>query len=74
MTAGLQVMKNILTPSAKSVLILLGLTAAALATHAVIQKYWWIRYNSMNDSKGNNEIYYENSQITWWIRITNKRN
>ena len=67
-------MKNILTPLAKSVLILLGLMTAASATDAVIQKYWWIRYNSINDFKRSNGRYYENSQITWWIRITNKIN
>ena len=33
-------MTNILTPLAKSVLILLELRAAASATDAVIQKYW----------------------------------
>ena len=38
MTAGLRLMKNVLTPLAKNVLLLLGLTAAASATDEVIQK------------------------------------
>ena len=37
MTASLQLMKNVLTPSAKRVLIPLELTAAAAATDAAIQ-------------------------------------
>ena len=38
MTAGLPVMKNVLTPLAQSVFNPLGLTTAASATDAVIQK------------------------------------
>ena len=38
MTAGLPLTKNVLTPLHKSVLILLGLTAAASATDAAIEK------------------------------------
>ena len=38
MTAGLLLMKNVIRPLAKSVLIPLGLTAAAAATDATIQK------------------------------------
>ena len=38
MTAGLPLMKNVLTPLARSVLIPLGSTAAASATNADIQK------------------------------------
>ena len=38
MTAGLPLMKNVITPLAKSVLIPLGLTATASATDAAIQK------------------------------------
>ena len=38
MTASLGLMKNVLTPLAKSALIPLGLTAAASATHVAIQK------------------------------------
>ena len=38
MTAGLALMKNILTPLAKSVLMPLGLMAATSATYAAVQK------------------------------------
>ena len=38
MSVGLPLMKNVLTPSAKSYLVPLGITAAASATDAVIQK------------------------------------
>ena len=38
MTAGLRLMKKVLTPLAKNVLILSSLTAAASATDAAIQK------------------------------------
>ena len=38
MSADLSLMKNVLTPLAKSILILFGLTAAASATDAAIQK------------------------------------
>ena len=38
LTAGLPLMKNVLTPLAKSVLMLLGLTAAASATDAAFLK------------------------------------
>ena len=38
MTASLPLMKNVLTPLAKSVLISLGLTVAAAATDAPIQR------------------------------------
>ena len=38
MKVGLRLMKNVLTPSAKNVLLLLGLTAAASETNAPIQK------------------------------------
>ena len=38
MTAGLPLMKSVLTPFAKSVLIPLALTVAASATDAAIQK------------------------------------
>ena len=37
-TAGLPLMKNVLTPLAKSILILFGLTAAASAADAAIQR------------------------------------
>ena len=38
MTSGLQLIKDVFTPLAKSVLIPLGLTVAASATDAAIQK------------------------------------
>ena len=38
MTVGLPLMKNLLTPLSKSVLIPLGLTAATSATDAALQK------------------------------------
>ena len=38
MTGGLPLIKNVLTPEAKSVLVQLGLTAAAAATDAAIHK------------------------------------
>ena len=38
MTAGLQLMKSLLTPLAKSVLLLSGLSKAMSATYAAIQK------------------------------------
>ena len=50
MTAGLPLMKNVLPPLARIVLIPLGLTVAASATDAAIQKnFFWIRYNSINN-------------------------
>ena len=41
MSTGLLSIKNVLTPLAKSVLVPLGLTAAASATEASIQKKTW---------------------------------
>ena len=38
MTAGLQLKKSVLTPLAKNILLLFGLSAAMLATDAAIQK------------------------------------
>ena len=47
---GLPLMKTLLKPLAKSVLILLGLTAAVSATYAAIQKKknFWIWYDNIN--------------------------
>ena len=42
MTASLPLMKNVLISLAKSVLISLGLTAAAAATDAPIRRKFWI--------------------------------
>ena len=41
MTAGLPLMKNVLTPLAKSLLILLGLLAGMSAADAAIQKKFY---------------------------------
>ena len=41
MTAGLPLMKSVLTPLAKSLLILLGLLAGMSATDAAIQKKFY---------------------------------
>ena len=43
MTAGLPLIKKVLTPLARRVLITLGLTAVASATDAAIQKNVWVR-------------------------------
>ena len=51
MTAGFLLMKIVLIPLAKSVLIPLELTEASSATDAAIQKKLWIRHNSVNNSK-----------------------
>ena len=51
MNTGLPLMKSVLAPLFKSVLLPLGLTTAALATHAAIQKKknsWIWNYNINN--------------------------
>ena len=55
MTAGLSLMKNVPTPLAKSVVISLGLIAAASVTDGVIQK------NIIGNFKWRNGRYKENS-------------
>ena len=50
MTAGLPLMKSVLTPLVKRVLLPFGLSAAASPTDATIQNLW-IRYNSINNFK-----------------------
>ena len=55
MTAGLPLMKNVSTPLAKSVVISLGLIAAASVTDGVIQK------NIIGNFKWRNGRYKENS-------------
>ena len=56
---GLLLTKNVIKPVAKSVLIPLGLTAAASAADAGIQKILRIReYNNTNNIKWWNEWYY----------------
>ena len=52
MTAGLPLLKYVLTPLAKRVLIPLELTAAASATDAVIRnKIFWIKGDNIKTSK-----------------------
>ena len=59
---GLPLMKNVLKPLAKSVLLPLGLTAAASATNAAIQKQiFWIGYENGYNPNWRNEWYYENN-------------
>ena len=49
MNTGLHLLKNALTPLAKSVLVPLGLTAAASATNAAIQKrFLGVRGDNIN--------------------------
>ena len=59
-SAGLPLMKNLLSPSAKNVLIPLGLTAAASATDYDIQKNFWIRHDdNINNFKRRNGRYHK---------------
>ena len=50
-----------ITPLAKSVLIPLGLTVAALATDAAIQKKIWIRGEFTDNFEWKNKLYHQNS-------------
>ena len=47
MTAGLPLMKSVLTPLAKNILLPFGLSAAMSATDSSIQKKSWIRNYSI---------------------------
>ena len=59
---GLPIMKNVLKPLVKKVLIPLGLTASASATDAVIhKKNVWIRCDNTHNFVWRNEWYHENS-------------
>ena len=59
---GLSLIGNVLKPLATSVLIPLGLTAAAAATNAAIHKEnVWILFYNINNFEWGNEWYYENS-------------
>ena len=66
MSAGLPLMKNVLTPLAKGLLIQLGKTVSASATGAAIQKNKrkqnknWIMYDRMNNFQRINGRYHEN--------------
>ena len=51
----LPLMKNVLRPLTKSVLIPLGLTIAASATGAAIQKKFWIKDDQTDGLKWSNE-------------------
>ena len=52
MTAGLPLMKSVLTPLDKSVLLPLEFSAGTSAADAAIQKKkLWIRHNSINNFK-----------------------
>ena len=51
MAAGLPLMKIVLAPSAKSVLLPLGLLAGMPTADAATQKKSWIRHNSINNFK-----------------------
>ena len=57
MTAGLPLMKNVLTQLAKNVLLPFGLSAWVSATDTAIQKNSWIRKYSINNFKWRNGIY-----------------
>ena len=63
MTAGLPLMKSLLTPIAKSVFLSLGLTAGMSAADAAIQKKkkkkLWIRNYSINNFECRNGRYNE---------------
>ena len=57
---GLPLMKNLLKPLAKSVLIPLGLTAASATDAAVHKKNVWIGNDYTDNVKRRNEWYYDN--------------
>ena len=64
MPAGLPLMKSILTPPAKSVLLPFGLLAGVSATNVAIQKKKkksWIRNYSINNFQWGHGKYNENS-------------
>ena len=65
MPAGLPLMKSILTPPAKSVLLPFGLLAGVSATNVAIQKKKkkksWIRNYSINNFQRGHGKYNENS-------------
>ena len=48
---GLSIMKNILKPSVKSVLIILQLPVAVSAANAAFQKRFWIRIDNIDNLK-----------------------
>ena len=58
---GLPLIGHVLKPLSKSALIPLRLTAAASGTDAAIHEHFWIRYDSINNGKWRNELYYGKS-------------
>ena len=64
--------KNVLKPLAKSVLIALGSTGAALATDAATQKnVFCIRHDYTNKLKWRNVWHHKNSLIFWRTQAYN---
>ena len=62
MSDGLPLIKNVLTPSTKSILAPLGLKAAGSATDTAIQKkIFWIGDNCTDNFNGRNGRYHENN-------------
>ena len=65
----LPLIKNVLISLAKSVLVPLGLTKAALAADAAIQKKIWFT-NNTSIFKWRNRLYYQNNLFTqrrWFV-------
>ena len=60
-TAGLPLLKNVLTPLPKSLLMPFGITAKASARDAVIKRKFSIRYDSINNFKQRSKRCHENS-------------
>ena len=64
-------MKNVLKQLAKSVLIPLGLTAAASPTDAAIQKKkkLWTTHDYTDNRKSRNKLYYAKKKVSqrWFI-------
>ena len=56
---------KIAAPLAKTVLAPLGITAAASAIDAGIQKNTWFWNNNFNNFKWRNEWYFENCTSSW---------
>ena len=56
---------KIAAPLAKNVLARLGITAAASATDAGIQKKTWLYSNNFNNFKCRNEWHNENCSSSW---------
>ena len=70
MKAGLPLMKNVLTPLAKSVLIPLRSIAAAQSNrYSYYKENLWIGGGYTDNLKWRNERYQENSEISWIIRF-----